>query len=230
MNAKSADDIRGLEFDWLASDADGNVALFSTAGGGYVPGEFLRDTDAHDRAVDSISGMRARTRALFAPRLAPGLPNTWLTMAERGVFAFDSDSFGGPYRLVAAPEAPVRASELPEAAAAVVGGLILEHLRFAELKEITAGDLTRRPPGAPEGALVELYADFNNIAADGSLPLHCVGSVASIASLGQELREGKEVWLTDGELWARARLSRAGDGAWYARPGFPITSSKSGGR
>src|SRR5437899_85750 len=41
MGAKSADEILGLEFDWLASDADGHVALFSTAGGGYAPEDFL---------------------------------------------------------------------------------------------------------------------------------------------------------------------------------------------
>src|SRR5262245_52257163 len=52
VSAKSADEILGLEFDWLASDADGHVALFSTAGGGFAPDEFLSDTDAHDRAID----------------------------------------------------------------------------------------------------------------------------------------------------------------------------------
>lgn len=48
MVNKSRDEIHGLEFDWLARDADGNVALLSTAGGGYAPEEFLRDTDLHD--------------------------------------------------------------------------------------------------------------------------------------------------------------------------------------
>lgn len=37
MTAKSADDILGLEFDWIASDADGHVARFSPAGGGMPP-------------------------------------------------------------------------------------------------------------------------------------------------------------------------------------------------
>lgn len=62
MRAKSAAEILGLEFDWLASDADGHVALFSTAGGGYTPEAFLQDTDAHDRAAP------ASTTALFALR------------------------------------------------------------------------------------------------------------------------------------------------------------------
>jgi hypothetical protein len=33
MTSKAPEEILGLEFDWLASDADGHVALFSTAGG-----------------------------------------------------------------------------------------------------------------------------------------------------------------------------------------------------
>lgn len=100
---KSAEEILGLEFDWLASDADGFVALFSTAGGGYAPDEFLRDTDAYDAAIDVVLGSPASTVARFAPELPPGLKNTWRMVAERGLFAFDSDPHGGPYRMVAAP-------------------------------------------------------------------------------------------------------------------------------
>lgn len=51
---KSAEEIQGLELDWLRSDADGHVALFSTAGAGFAPAEFLRDTDAHDEAIDAV--------------------------------------------------------------------------------------------------------------------------------------------------------------------------------
>lgn len=84
MGAKSAEEIHGLEFDWLATDGDGNVALFSTAGGGFAPEAFLRDTDAHDAAIDTVLAWDARTQARFAPQVSPGLRNTWLLIAERG--------------------------------------------------------------------------------------------------------------------------------------------------
>lgn len=71
MTAKSADDILGLEFDWIASDADGHVARFSTAGGGYAPVELLRDTDAHDAAITALLTSAARTKARFAKAQAP---------------------------------------------------------------------------------------------------------------------------------------------------------------
>ncbi len=63
----------------------------------------------------------------------------------------------------------------------------------------------------------EIYADFNDIASDATLPLTCQGSVASIASLGDSLGDGEEVWLTDGELRARARVFRCADGSWEGR-------------
>jgi hypothetical protein len=63
----------------------------------------------------------------------------------------------------------------------------------------------------------ELYADFNNIAADGTLPLTSVGSVESIAGVGGALRDGEEVCLTDGELRVVAHVHRQPDGSWEAR-------------
>ncbi len=143
MPARTADDIRGYEYDWLACDADGHVALFSTAGGGFAPEEFLRDTEAHDAAIDAIVAEPASTRARFAPHLKPGLESAWIAMAERGLFAFDSDPCGGPYRLVAAPERPIRVPELPQAAAGVVRRLECPRVRFPDVQEVSADMLQR---------------------------------------------------------------------------------------
>jgi len=140
MGARTGAEISGLEFDWLASDANGHVAMFSTAGGGYAPEEFLRDTDAHDNAADIILALPSYTKARFAPELGPGLKNTWQMMAERGFFAFDSDPNGGPYRLVAAPERATHVSELPRVVSDVVARLVFLHLKFSELSRIS-GDL-----------------------------------------------------------------------------------------
>lgn len=63
----------------------------------------------------------------------------------------------------------------------------------------------------------EIYADFNDIAADGTLPLTCAGSVASILGLKEPLADGEEVWFTDGELRARGRVYRRKDGSWEGR-------------
>jgi hypothetical protein len=139
--AKNPTDICGLEYDWLATDADGHVAFFSTAGGGYAPDEFLSDTDLHDAAIEAILALPALTDARFAPSLPPGHQNTWKLMAERGVFAFDSDPHGGPYRLVSAPQQPARASDLPEAVVRAATRFVLAHLRFAHTSELPAAAL-----------------------------------------------------------------------------------------
>lgn len=144
MTPKSSEDVRGIEYDWLAIDVENHVALFTTAGGGYTPDEFLRDTDAHDAAIEAILALPVRTTALFVPTLPAGKQNTWKRMAERGLFAFDADANGGPYRRVAAPQSPVRIDDLPEEVVAVVLDLKSRDLRFARLTEVTASALADR--------------------------------------------------------------------------------------
>jgi hypothetical protein len=71
-----------------------------------------------------------------------------------------------------------------------------------------------------------IYADFNDLAADGALPLSCSGSRQSIANLGVGVSPGDRVWLTDGELWVEARLFLCGDGVWEARGEWKYRTEK----
>jgi hypothetical protein len=136
METKAPIDVSGFEFDWLASDADGSVALFSTAGGGFAPMPFLQNPDAHQVAIDELLAGPASTTARFAPEFPAARQNTWRLVAERGLYAFDSDVHGGAYRLLAAPSVPARAADLPGTARAVVGSIRLQHLRFSELTSV----------------------------------------------------------------------------------------------
>jgi hypothetical protein len=63
----------------------------------------------------------------------------------------------------------------------------------------------------------EIYADFNDFSAEGTLPLTCRGSIESIANLEESLQNGEKVWLTDGELRVEARVYRCHDDSWEAR-------------
>lgn len=135
--ALSLDDILGFEYDWLATDAAGRVALFSTAGGGYAPAAMLRDVESHDRAIAAMLGTAPSTTARFAPQVAAGLTNTWLLAAERGLYAFDSDPNGGPYRLVAAPTDPASVDALPAEAATAAKGVSLRTINFEDRTEIS---------------------------------------------------------------------------------------------
>lgn len=138
---KDPEEILGAEYDWLARDACGHVGFFSTAGGSYAPPKFLRDTEIHDRAIEEILATRAGTEALYSPTLPVGRQNIWKLMAERGVFAFDGDAHGGPYRLVAAPKNPVHSAELPLAAIAALEKLMLSGVRFEQVTELSTDSL-----------------------------------------------------------------------------------------
>jgi hypothetical protein len=138
---KTADEIRGLEYDWLASDADGNVGFFSTAGGGYVPEAVLAETEVFDAAIEAILAAPATTVARFALMLSGAYTNTWQLMAERGVFAFDSDFHGGPYRLLASPEVPVQVRDLSGTAVPVLMRVVLRGLRFQKQTSISTETL-----------------------------------------------------------------------------------------
>ena len=66
MTAKTRNDILGLEYDWLAVDQEGHVAVFSTAGGGRAPQAVLENTDVHDAGLDALMALE--------PRLVGGTP------------------------------------------------------------------------------------------------------------------------------------------------------------
>ena len=72
----------------------------------------------------------------------------------------------------------------------------------------------------------EIYADFNDIAEDSSLPLTCEGSRASIAALSPPPSVGEEVWLSDGELRACALLALREDCFWEAHSKWEFVSAK----
>lgn len=131
MGEKTAEELLGFEYDWIASDADAHVALFTTAGGGFTPKALLQDVDDHEGAIESILSRPTTTTARIAPELAPHLENTWRAAAEHGLFAFDADANGGPYRLVAAPAQPITVADLPSRAARTAETAALTRLRFA---------------------------------------------------------------------------------------------------
>jgi len=147
MGKKTAEEVRGFEYDWLAIDSGGYLGFFSSAGGGYVPVEVLRDTDAQDRAIANVLEAAEASIALFGPTLAPGLKNVWLQMAERGVFAFDSDPNGGPYRLVAKPETPIAAERLLRDPSLFACAVRYKTLLFADMGEIAEEFLVHEDGG-----------------------------------------------------------------------------------
>jgi hypothetical protein len=132
---KKLTDIKSFEYDWLGIDADEHVVFFSTAGGGYAPEGFIEDTEIHKAAIAEILAMPRTTMARFAPILAPIYVNTWLAVAERGLYAFDSDPNGYRYKLVAAPNRPILLKEVAPSVSVVLRRTRLPRLKCEGLDE-----------------------------------------------------------------------------------------------
>lgn len=133
MPARSENELLGSEWDWLACDAEGAVALFCTAGGGYTPPAFLENTDAHDAAIDALFALPVTTEATFVDA-EEGYPQV-RNGALRGVYMYDADMFRGPYRRIATPNKPAKLRDLPREIRDVA--IRLGHIRFDDLSVIT---------------------------------------------------------------------------------------------
>ena len=67
----------GLEFDWFAQDAEGNIGFFSTGGLGAVPLNVLPHFQHHERAARRIDLPHA------------GSLDVWQDVAQQGLYVFD---------------------------------------------------------------------------------------------------------------------------------------------
>lgn len=134
-------DIRGFEYDWLARDAVGRIAMLSSAGAGLAPLAFRRDVKSHELAIEALLRGPTRSAVVEAPVLKNELINTWRLVVERGLFAYDADPNGGPYVRVGVPASPVALDELPERLRAVVMDLCFPDLRFEDTTVLRARDI-----------------------------------------------------------------------------------------
>lgn len=101
-------DLEGREFDWFAIDGEGNVAMFATAGEGFIPDEVLSCIALHEDLTE------------YLPAPHTGSAEVWSDYAALGLYVFDWSLHGGPYLLQRRPSAPV-ACELRERVRGITG-------------------------------------------------------------------------------------------------------------
>jgi hypothetical protein len=117
------DEIGGLEFDWLAADADGRVALMSAAGTGLVPDVVLAAPPIGDALHEH-----------FKPRV---LRVEWDEFAAAGLYVYDCDPpLRGHYRRVAVPALALHVSDLPEHLRRAAQVFAFSGLSFATAREM----------------------------------------------------------------------------------------------
>lgn len=127
----------GIEWDFLAVDATGSVALLSSAGYGPIPARVLAQRSLVERAVSELDAhpVVGAAEDRRDPSNRSGDYSDWFTMSERGLFAYDWRVHHGPYGLVSAPTVALEVSALGRTIREAAN-LVALPLRFAAASEL----------------------------------------------------------------------------------------------
>jgi hypothetical protein len=150
----------GFDVGWIATDRNGHVGIFITAGRGPIPTRIL---DKGDVRVGDIEGIILD----FLPRLSDyrllinvPRPDSFIEFAARGLFVFDwtdihrsSGSLLCAYEPVAVPLTPIAADALPPNVAPLAVGITLDEVAFADTKTVDVRRLMECRDGNVENDL-----------------------------------------------------------------------------
>jgi hypothetical protein len=137
-----------LDLDWFALDSQGAVGHFTTGGCGALPRSAAASREDLDAVRAYVLGTPEITSAIVnanrsaSIRLFPSVKpepaaalRPWTATAARGLYAYDyiedRRRRPRPYLLVARPELPLRADELPPHVREIVGRTVLSGVVFA---------------------------------------------------------------------------------------------------
>lgn len=115
----SSFDVEGLEFDWFAQDRTGQLAVFTSAGKGFIPRSvFSASVGPYNDFVSAIAN-RAVSAAILEFS-GDGRFQDWREFAEHGLFSYDFQDLhrvGGEkrdgYDLMYGPSIPATVADLP---------------------------------------------------------------------------------------------------------------------
>ncbi|WP_157610053.1 hypothetical protein [Variovorax sp. Root434] len=132
----------GIDCVWLASDKDGHLGAFITAGVGPIPAPML---DPLCMLVEEIEGELHKLPTISQARLllAVPRPDSYIELAERGMFVYDWNDVHRTvreslhvYEPVAVPTKPATIGSLPSDLMALVKMLNLPGVAFSAEKEV----------------------------------------------------------------------------------------------
>jgi hypothetical protein len=133
-------EFEGIDAAWLAVDALGQVAIFTTAGEGPIPETALASVETVEKSVWSFAEVSGYELHTSAKR-----PDDFIAFAKRGLFAYDwsdahrvaSKCLGG-YELQAQPSSPLHLAQLPALLQAPASATLLSGVKFGS-RIITLG-------------------------------------------------------------------------------------------
>lgn len=132
----------GIDTSWLASDKNGHLGLFITAGAGPIPMAALGSPFA---SLDDLEEQVWTLPIVAAAKLLVSVnrPEDFIGLAQRGIFTYDwSDvhrstrSAVHAYEMVAAPDKPIELTSLPVNMAHFAGSVRFSDVVFASEKII----------------------------------------------------------------------------------------------
>lgn len=125
-------ELDGIEASWLAVDAHGRVAIFTTSGEGPIPETALASIEAGEESIQMLPEASSYQLLTSVPR-----PTDFVSFARRGVFAYDwsdvhrtASKALGAYELQALPMSPLQISQLPTSMQALAGATQLSGVVF----------------------------------------------------------------------------------------------------
>lgn len=101
----------GVEFEWLAVDASGQLAVFTGAYGPVPANLVVRELEV-DSAMRNLMDLQVRGPARDVVTL-PGSMSSWLAWSARGFHTYAWHQRSGPYVRVCTPSMPLVLGDLP---------------------------------------------------------------------------------------------------------------------
>ena len=108
--------LQGIDAAWIAADASGFLAIFTTGGEGPVPDTAMLSIESAEESVLYLPETTWAELLVTIPR-----PDSFIAFAKRGLFAYDwSDvhrtarQVVGGYELQARPAQPLLLTDLPQ--------------------------------------------------------------------------------------------------------------------
>lgn len=122
---------------WFASDRDGHLSAFITAGMGPIP---IAALNCAHIAVEDIESRLCELPQVSQAQLLVSVqrPDDLIDLAERGIYVYDwtdiqrtQSEYLGVYKLVAIPTKPITASSMPADLATIAQDVQLADVLFA---------------------------------------------------------------------------------------------------
>lgn len=145
--ALDRDDIYGTEWDFLALDQGGSVALLSSGGFGPIPESVLRSGRSVEAVIWELeAALPVLGGSSDRRQVRPGDYSDWFEMSRRGLYTYDCHGHSNLYEQVSAPSVALRVDDLaPDIAAAA--GLLRLPVLFSETTRLSFDDDTTGPLG-----------------------------------------------------------------------------------